>query len=408
MRLPLEHWDSPHNTDSTGPAAARKIAAQAQARWGREVRVFRAPGRVNLIGEHTDYNDGFVLPAAIEFSTWVAASLRTDRRLVVYSENFNEGCDFDPEHPPQTPRRHWSNYVAGVVAGLRHAGVAVPAADLLIHGEVPIGAGLSSSAALETVVAFTLCSLADVVPDRRELALLCQKAEQEFAGVRVGIMDPFISAHAKAGRALLLDCRSLDYRLESLPEGVSIAICNTMVHHDLAASAYNERRAECEAGVELLARRLPEVRALRDVTSAELERCGGDLDPVVYRRCRHVVTENSRVLQAAEALRERDLARFGKLMCESHRSLRDDYEVSCPELDVMTEIAGGLPGVYGARMTGGGFGGCTVNLVRNEDEGNFRKEVSARYFEATGRRPEIYITDAAEGVEEVLQRGDTR
>jgi galactokinase len=214
-------------------------------------------------------------------------------------------------------------------------------------------------------------------------------------------MDQFVSGHARRGSALLLDCRSLEYQFAPLPAGASIVICNTMIHHELSGSAYNQRRAECEQGVRQLSSRLPEIRALRDVTPAQLERYGRDLPPVVYRRCRHVVAENDRVLQASQALQKGDLPRFGQLMYDSHSSLRNDYEVSCPELDLMVEIASLLPGVYGARMTGGGFGGCTVNLVRTDQLEGFRAEVSARYKAGTGRDPAIYVTDAAEGAEEV-------
>ena len=284
---------------------------------------------------------------------------------------------------------------------LRVPDTMLPAADLLIRGEVPIGSGLSSSAALETVVAFALLSLTGAALDRTRIALLCQTAEREFVGVQVGIMDQFVSGHARAGHAILLDCRSLEYQLAPLPAGASLVICNTMVHHELAGSAYNQRRAECEAGVSELSRHLPAIRALRDVTLSQLERYGQHLSPVIYRRCRHVITENDRVLEASQALPQGDLQQFGRLMYKSHDSLRNDYEVSCEELDLMVEIASRLPGVYGARMTGGGFGGCTVNLVPNEDVETFSAGVFAQYQSATGTAPAIYVTDAAEGAEEV-------
>jgi galactokinase len=388
------------STNKTG--TARDLAQRFLARWSRTPRIFRAPGRVNLIGEHTDYNDGFVMPAAIRFSTWAAASPRSDNTVTVHSENFSETAEFRLDDLPAKSRKNWSDYAAGVLSALQRAGHRLRGADLLIQGEVPIGSGLSSSAAFETVVAFAMVSLAGSrKPDRTELALLCQQAEREFAGVQVGIMDQFVSGHAKAGHALLLDCRSLDCELLPLPAEPSVVICNTMVHHELAGSAYNQRRTECEAGVARLARRFEGIKALRDVTPDQLEQVREDLSPVVYRRCRHVVTENARVLDAARALIDADFEHFGALMYESHRSLRDDYEVSCKELDVMVDIARALPGVYGGRMTGGGFGGCTVNLIRNEFVNMFRAEIAARYKLATGRQPAIYITDAAEGAEEV-------
>jgi galactokinase len=404
--LPFEHKkleEISSSTVSTNKAGiAENLARRAEARWGRRPRIFRAPGRVNLIGEHTDYNDGFVMPAAIRFSAWAAAAPRDDNAVTIHSENFSETRKFQLDRLPVQSQKNWSDYALGVLSALQRAGHGLRGADVLIDGQVPIGSGLSSSAAFETVVAFAMVSLASSRElDRTELALLCQQAERQFAGVQVGIMDQFVSAHAKAGNALLLDCRSLGYELLPLPAEASLVICNTMVHHELAGSAYNQRRAECEAGVTCLARRFEGVRALRDVTPHQLEQVRDELSPVVYRRCRHVVGENARVLEAAHALTGGRLQRFGQLMYESHRSLRDDYEVSCEELDVMVEITAALPGVYGARMTGGGFGGCTVNIVRNESVDAFRTEVAARYELATGRKPAIYITGAAEGAEEV-------
>jgi galactokinase len=365
------------------------------------VRVFRAPGRVNLIGEHTDYNDGFVLPAAIEFAAFAAAGVRQDNKLLVRSENFAETREFDLAALPRVSRRHWSDYVAGVAIAAREAGLRLPGANLMIRGEVPIGAGLSSSAALEMVTAFALFSLAGAAIDRTAMALLCQQAEREFAGVQVGIMDQFVSAHARAGCALLLDCRSLDFRFACLPAGVRLVACDTHLHHELAGSAYNQRREECERGVAILARFLPGIGALRDVQIADLERHCGELPPLVYRRCRHVVSENQRVLNASTALEAGDLRSFGSLMYDSHRSLRDDYEVSCPELDIMAGIASRLPGVYGARMTGGGFGGSTINLVAAESVEKFGTAIAERYHAATGIAAGIYVTDAAEGAGEV-------
>ena len=363
-----------------------------------EPRVYRAPGRVNLIGEHTDYNDGFVMPAAIDFYTRVAAAPREDRKLVLRSENFGESVEFDLDETDPRPRGHWSDYPRGVAVVLERAGVRLRGAELLIRGEVPIGAGLSSSAAIEVATAFALADVSGAEVGRAELAKLCQRAENEFVGVRCGLMDQFISCHGRAGHALLLDCRTLDYALLPLPAGVRLVVCNTMVRHELAGGEYNVRRAQCEEGVRLLARVLPGVRALRDVTTAELERLKGELPPVVYRRCRHVVGEDERVLAARGALERGDLAEFGRLMGESHRSLRDDYEVSCRELDLMVELARAQGGVYGARMTGGGFGGCTVNLVGADFVDDFRRGVGRGYEEATGVRPEIYVCAPAEGV----------
>jgi galactokinase len=370
-------------------------------RYGRPARIFRAPGRVNLIGEHTDYNDGFVMPAAIDFNTWVAVAPREDRKLVAYSENVAEGAEFDLDVASAHPRHHWSDYVIGVAVMLEQAGYKLRGADLLIFGDVPLGAGLSSSASIEVATGLTLLNNSGLAVDRVALAKLCQKAENNFVGARCGIMDQFISCCAHARRALWLDCRSLDYRLLLLPPDVDLAICNTMVRHELASGEYNQRRAECEAGVSRLARDLPHVRALRDVTLADLERCGRDLPDPILRRCRHVVSENARVVDAAGALDRGDAAAFGGLMAESHRSLRDDYEVSCVELDLMVDIACQVKGVFGARMTGGGFGGCTINLVQTEHIEEFKRTIAERYKQATGRAPEIYVSPAAEGAAEV-------
>ncbi len=364
-------------------------------------RIYRAPGRVNLIGEHTDYNDGFVMPAAIDFSTWVAISPRDDRVVSVYSENFHEHANFDLDDATPQPKKHWSDYVKGVAVTLEQSGYRLRGAQLHIRGDVPIGAGLSSSAAIEVATGYALLTNSGFAISHTELAQICQRAESEFVGMRCGIMDQFISCHGQKGKALLLDCRSLEYELLPLSDQARLVICNTMVKHELAGGEYNKRRAECEEGVGHLAQRLPGVRALRDVTAADLESHGRDLPELIYRRCRHVVTENARVIKAAAALERNDLSDFGRLMDESHRSLRDDYEVSCEELNLMVALAGALPGVYGARMTGGGFGGCSVNLVASESVGEFKRRVADEYQKATGLAPEIYVCNLADGAEEM-------
>jgi galactokinase len=331
---------------------------------GDSAQVFRAPGRVNLIGEHTDYNDGFVMPAAIDFYTWIAVAPRDDRKLVVNSTNFPDSIEVDLQAGKPSPRNHWTDYVVGVAVMLERAGHRLRGANLLAHGEVPIGAGLSSSAAIEVASALALLSVSGLGMKRADLAELCKRAENEFVGARCGIMDQFISCCGRAEHALLLDCRSLDYRLLPLPHEVSLVICNTMVKHELASGEYNARRAECEEGVRRLSCFLPHVRALRDVSLSDLERYAASLPATIYKRCRHVVTENERVTDAARSLERGDLPAFGKLTHDSHRSLRDDYQVSCSQLDLLVDLAGESPGVLGARMTGGGFGGCTINLVR--------------------------------------------
>lgn len=364
-------------------------------------RVFRAPGRVNLIGEHTDYNDGFVMPAAIDLSVFARVWPREDRKLEIRSENFDDTIEFDLDEENPAPRKHWSDYAVGVAVMLERAGHRLRGAHLQLRGEVPVGSGLSSSAAVEVATACALTANSDLSIDNRELALLCQKAENEFVGARVGIMDQFTSLFGQAQRALLLDCRSLDFKLLPLPDTVKLVICNTMVKHELASSAYNERRAQCEAGVRHLAQFLPNVTALRDVTIEQLQQFGRDLPEVVYRRCRHVITENARVLAAAEALDQDDLRRFGELMAESHRSLRDDYEVSSSELDLMVDLAREVEGVFGARMTGGGFGGSTVNLVDVDRVEEFKRSVSKGYQQVIALKPEIYVCEPANGAEEI-------
>jgi galactokinase len=386
----------------TNPAVENRAPALEQRfvqLFGESPRIYQAPGRVNLIGEHTDYNDGFVMPAAIGFHTRAAVAPRPDRKLVIHSENYSEQVEFDLDHLPEKGEGHWSDYVVGVVKMLVRSGNKLGGANLLVDGNVPLGAGLSSSASIEVAVGYALLDLGGPnTIDRTQLALLCQQAENEFVGALCGIMDQFVASHGKRGQALLLDCRSLEYRQLPLPDDVAIAICNTMVKHSIAKGEYNQRRAECEAGVHVLSKHQPQVRALRDVTLEGLEAYGHELPEVVVRRCRHVIGENARVLKAAAALEQGELPAFGSLMLESHRSLRDDFAVSCSELDLMVELAQRVEGVYGTRMTGGGFGGCTIALVQTGCVEAFQRTVREGYEHSTGRKPEIYICAAADGV----------
>jgi galactokinase len=397
-----------NNTNLAVDNRAHALGQRFVQRFGTSPRIYQAPGRVNLIGEHTDYNDGFVMPAAIGFYTQVAVGPRPDQKLVIYSENYSEQVEFELDHLPEARAGHWSDYLIGVVKMIRLSGKKLGGSDLLVDGNVPQGAGLSSSASIEVAVGYAFLDLSDRAAnqntmgekkiDRTKLALLCQQAENEFVGARCGIMDQFVASHGKRGHALLLDCRSLEHRQLPLPDDVSLAICNTMVKHSHAGGEYNQRRAECEAGVRGLSKYLPKMRALRDVTPEDLEAYGHELPAVVMRRCRHVVSENARVLQAAAALELGDLQAFGTLMLESHRSLRDDFEVSCYELDLMVELAEKVEGVYGTRMTGGGFGGCTIALVRSDCVEAFQRMVGGGYERSTDCKPEIYICSAADGV----------
>ena len=380
---------------------SREFAQQFTQQFGQKPRIFRAPGRVNLIGEHTDYNEGFVMPAALAFSTYVAIAERRDRKLVIQSQQFSGDVEFDLDSLPQRRTGAWCDYILGVAIILRQRGCKLRGANVLVHGEVPIGAGLSSSAAIEVASALAFMNQEGTQLPLADLAQLCRRAENEFVGARVGIMDQFISCMGKSGHALLLDCRSLEYKFVSIPANVRIVVCNTMVKHDLATGAYNERRAQCEEGVRYFAKQDPAIRSLRDVSVDMLETHANHLPPTILKRCTHVIRENQRTLEMAQAFVEEDLNRVGKLMRQSHRSLRDLYEVSCRELDIMVEAAEGLRGFIGGRMTGGGFGGCTVNLVREENAEGFAAQVAESYRKATGLDPQIYLCSAEDGAREV-------
>ena len=373
-------------------------------RFGEEPEVVaQAPGRVNLIGEHTDYNEGFVFPAAIDRWIVFAARPRSDGLARVFSIAHGEEETF-ATNGELTPGGTWADYPKGVVREFQKLDLGVAGFDAALAGDVPIAAGLSSSAAVEMAVGKALLELNGISMPGPDLALLGQRAENRFVGVNCGIMDQFVSANGRAGHALFLDCRDLSYELVPLAgEGARIVICNTNVKRGLTDSAYNERRAACEDGARRLGRAMDrEIRALRDVSLEELERHRDALPEPVYRRCRHVITENERTQQAVGLLKAGDLKGFGALMGDSHASLRDDYEVSGPELDTMVAIAREVPGVLGARMTGAGFGGCTVNLVEAEAVGALVEAVEARYLEAAKLEPEIYVCSAVNGAERIV------
>ena len=382
----------------------RRLKALFAERYGAIPTIYRAPGRVNLIGEHTDYNDGFVMPAALDLYTYVAVSPRPDRRLRIYSENLGETCDLDLDLIRPGRSGHWSDYVRGIAGVLESTGYRLRGADLAIMSEVPLGAGLSSSAALEVSTGFALLSSSEISVDLTTVAKMCQKAEHLYAEMRCGIMDQFISCHGRAGHALMLDCRSLDFQLLPIPPQVRLMVCNTMVRHEHASSGYNTRRHECEVGFRALSEVLPGIRALRDVTLDDLENHSNRLSDVIYKRVRHAVTENDRVKKAAIALETGEIAEFGRLMADSHRSLRDDYEVSTLELDLMVELSNGQEGVYGARMTGGGFGGCTINLVEAAHAQEVQQRLEQGYEARTGRRPTILICETSDGAGAVSEK----
>ena len=381
----------------------RSTAQEFTERYGSVPRVFSAPGRVNLIGEHTDYNEGFVLPMAIDHRTYVAIAKRNDRRVRAKSLVLKEDGEFDLDDRSLSLEKRWLRYVAGVAWTLAEHGLKITGADLLIDSDVPIGGGLSSSAAIEVATAKALTTIAEVKIDDITLARAAQQAEAVFVGARVGIMDQLTAMLGRREHALLIDCRSLEAKPISLAHlKATMVVCNTNVRHDLASSAYNERREECERGVEHLRQKLPHIRSLRDVTLDDFRKCEDELPEPVRRRCRHVVTENDRTLKAAEALRAGDRAMLDSLMKASHASLRDDYEVSSYELDAMVDIAWRHEAVVGARMTGGGFGGCTINVVRPDAVEDFSAFVRNEYRAASNIEPDIYLVKADEGAREEI------
>ena len=364
------------------------------------IRAFRAPGRVNLIGEHTDYNLGFVLPAALDLATFVVTAPSPDSKLRIYSEQKREMREWLAASIPFLEReRDWTDYPIGVARELIRAGFAIRPANLLIRSTVPEGSGLSSSAALE--VSCALAFLHGRSIGRLELAQLCQRAEQNFVGIPCGIMDQFVSIFGQEHSAIQIDCRNFEQRAVYLPEGAVFAAVNSMVKHALAASAYKDRVRECAAAVERLRERKASVNSLRDVSLNELEEAGSLFSPVILRRARHVVTENLRVSGFVNASARANLAAMGQLLVESHRSLRDDYEVSCTELDFLVETALAQEGVYGARMTGGGFGGSIVAMLRPETMDNFTARVTAAYRQKFGIGAEVYPCHPSAGAAEV-------
>lgn len=381
----------------------KEITEAFHSRYAGIPRIFHAPGRVNLIGEHTDYNGGFVLPMAIDRGTLVAIAARTDRVLRVWSLNLNESFELNLDR--LGPGRHgsWLDYIEGVSAALLSNGIALKGADIVLKSDLSIGGGLSSSAALEISLGTALLSISSHAIDRLALALAGQSAEHLHVGIQCGIMDQFASVFAVRNHAILLDCRSLEAKNIPIRFGEhKLVICDSRVRHTLASSEYNLRRKDCELGVVQLGQALSGIRSLRDVALSDLEAHKSLLSPKVFRRCLHVVSENSRTLKAAEALSAGNAAEVGRLMSASHQSLRDDYEVSCRELDLLVESALSQPAVLGARMTGGGFGGCTVNLVEKKAIESFREKVAREYQAQTQIRPDIFVAEASGGAAEII------
>ncbi len=365
--------------------------------------VARGPGRVNLIGEHTDYNEGFVFPVAIERAAYVAAAPRSDRLLRVWASQFQEEFILDLDRAEPRFATSWGIYVLGIAAMIERDGYTLIGADMVIDGDVPTGAGLSSSASLENAVGVALAAIAGLEIPPVRMAQLGRKTENEFVGVQSGIMDQMISAMGQAHHALLIDCRTYTYDAIPMPTDVRIVVCDSKVSRELANSAYNERRAQCEEAVSKLQSVLPGIKALRDVTPEQLETNRSLLSPIVYQRARHVVTENARTVEGAERLRAGDATRFGELMNASHQSLRDDYAVSSPQLDLLVAAAQAVPGVYGSRLTGAGFGGCTVSLTTPEAVDDMTAAVSSAYEATYGVTPNIYVSQASDGARVVLR-----
>jgi len=382
---------------------AAHVTAEFQKHYGRAPRwIVAAPGRVNVIGEHTDYNDGFVLPMAIERYAIMAAdaplpgSVTAQSQITVFDTHFDETATIDITAPVTKGTPKWSNYIRGVLCGFQHRGVKIPALDIAFLSTVPLGGGLSSSAALEVCTATLIEAVTGKTIDPVEKALLAQKAEHDFAGVPCGIMDQFISALGREGQLLLLDCRTRKTELVPMSDpSVALLVINTNVKHELSGGEYAERRAQCEEAARNLG-----VKSLRDVTAEQLETNKGKLSEVVYRRARHVIGEIERTTHAAEGIRQSNWPTVGQLMFASHYALRDDYEVSCKELDDVVEIAediGYKGGIYGCRMTGGGFGGCCVALVKADCVDAITKKIAADYKAKTGIDASIFASRPAAG-----------
>ena len=370
---------------------AESVNAVFQKKYKEQPLLIRSPGRVNLIGEHTDYNSGFVLPVAIEKRIVVAAGKRNDGKLFLHTADFQKSVEITLSDIRFREKEFWSNYPAGVAAILQSTGYTIGGANFCIRGDVPIGAGLSASAAMEVASALALSQLYNLSLSPLDVARLACTAEGNFVGVQCGIMDQFISVFGKKGFALFLDCKSLEHSYVVYPDGVTLVIFDTGLRRELALSSYNRREAECEDAVHLIAKHIAGLSSLREVTPDKFRSVEGMLPLVSRKRARHVITENERVLQAVEALKQQDVDKFGKLMFESHKSLKEDYEVSCRELDAFVDIARESKGVFGARMTGAGFGGSAIALVKEKSVDAFVERVRTEYPKRGGPNLTIYL-----------------
>jgi len=366
--------------------------------FGEIPLIVKSPGRINLIGEHTDYNDGFVLPAAIDKAIYVAVSKRADNQIHLHALEFNEDCVVPLNNLRSTDKR-WSAYTLGVVEQLQKRNYPVQGFNIVIDGDVPVGAGMSSSAALEDATVFALNELFGFGISKFDMVKMAQKAEHEFVGLQCGIMDMFASMFGKKGHVIRLDCRSLEY--EYVPfhiDGIKIVLLDTNIKHSLASSEYNTRRQQCEAGVALVKAHYPEVKTLRDVTLEMLDKYVAQ-DPISYKRCKFIVEEIARLLAACEDLKHDDITAFGKKMFATHEGLSKAYEVSCKELDLLVEFVKDNPAVLGARMMGGGFGGCTINLVKEDAIDELIYNTSKQYKEKTGKELTAYVVTIESGTQ---------
>ncbi len=378
-----------------------KVEYSFREKFETEPTLIRSPGRVNLIGEHTDYNGGFVLPAAIDKIIVFALAANETGKGRLYAHDLDEEFAFDIEDRPYDKSdKGWPNYILGAVDQLKQNGHEVKGFDCVFGGDIPIGAGLSSSAAVEGGLLYGLSQINDLNIAKIDLVKMGQKTENEFVGVQCGIMDQFINIFGRDNRVLQIDCRSLDYQYYPFDRNdVKIVLCDTQVRRELAGSEYNKRREQCNRGVEVISRHEDGIQSLRDVSLEMLEKYKSDMEEVVYQRSRYVIEENQRVLKACQNLLQGNFGEFGKLMYQSHEGLRDDYEVSCEELDVLVDEASKFDSVLGARMMGGGFGGCTINLVEDHAIDEFKKQIKQNYKERTGKEISVYLTQIDAGTE---------
>lgn len=376
------------------------VASEFQKRFDDDHVLIKSPGRVNLIGEHTDYNQGFVLPAAVDNNIVLALQLNTEQKGCFYAVDKNEYFETDVSGDLSPVDEGWPNYLLGVLDQLRAHGYEVEGFNCVFGGNIPIGAGMSSSAALEGGVLYGLDHLLDLNIPPVEMAKIAQKAENDFVGVQCGIMDQFVSLNGKEDHALKLDCRSLEYEYYPFKrKDICIVLCDTQVRRELASSEYNVRRTQCEEGVKIFHEKGGGIKSLRDVSLDLLSTQQTAMDPVVYQRCKFVVEENNRVLQACSDLKEEDFHSFGQRMYKSHAGLRDEYEVSCEELDILVEAAQKINGVLGARMMGGGFGGCTINLVEDSSLDEFTQTITESYNKQTDKELKVYQTKVSGGTQ---------